>query len=70
VTFVNPETWPSGAYFGIGAVVGASVGLSVASLFEVHGMTVVAIAAGAIVLGGLVGVATREHLVEILSRWF
>jgi hypothetical protein len=69
MNFVEPETWSNTVYFGLGALVGLIVGCSVAGLLEIKLITAAAVAGGITVLGGVLGVILREHLVEILVRW-
>jgi ammonia channel protein AmtB len=69
MNFVEPETWSDAVYFGLGAVIGLVVGCAAAGLLEVKLATAVAIVGGVTIVGGLLGVLLREHLVEILIRW-
>ena len=66
----EPASWSAAIYFGIGAVLGLLVGVGAFGILEVGLGFAVAIVAGAALLGGLIAVALREHLAEILVRWY
>ena len=66
----EPESWSDATFFSIGGVIGLLVGVGAFGLFEVGIGVAVAIIGGAALVGGLVAVALRDHLVGILIRWY
>jgi hypothetical protein len=68
--FVEPETWPDGVYFALGAMFGLLLGASVASVIDLQLIFALLITGGSAVLFGLLGVAIREDLIGVLHHWF
>ena len=66
----EPESWSGAIYFGIGAILGLVVGVGAFGILDVGLGLAVVIVGGAALLGGLVAVALRDHLTEILIRWY
>jgi hypothetical protein len=69
MSFAEPETWSSGVYFCLGALVGIMIGLTTVGILEIRGIVAVAISVGVALLCAIVGALLREHLVELWIRW-
>ena len=70
MNFVQPETWSSGAYFSIGAVMGVFVGLGAAGLLDTKPAASFVVVGAITLVGGILGIMLGEDLVEVLIRWW
>ena len=70
MNFVQPETWSSGVYFSIGAVMGAFVGLGAAGFLDTKPALAFIVVGAITLMGGILGVMLGEDLVEVLILWW
>lgn len=67
----EPGSWSDETYFGVGAVWGFISGLTLSCEIVEKLVVALAIAVGAAVVGGFLGVALREDILElIVFFWF